>query len=60
MRRDKPNAKLTPSVVQAILCSDEPGKVLASRYGVTPTNISYIRRGKTWKDVPWPAEQKSA
>jgi hypothetical protein len=60
MRNRKPNAKLNPEKVQAILLSDEPGKVLARRYGVTTNAISQIRHGKTWKDVPWPQEQRNA
>lgn len=33
------------------------GADLARTYGVTNTQISLIRHGKTWKHVPWPSER---
>ena len=44
-------SKLTTEAVNSIRCSVEPLKVLAARFGVTMTSISYARRGKTWKHV---------
>lgn len=56
---DHPHAKLTWAKVRAIRAVK--GKLhdrgnsllerLAKKYGVTATNISYIRRGKTWIDA---------
>jgi hypothetical protein len=45
------SAKLTDETVRAIRASNEPQKVLAKRYGVTQSNISFIRSGKTWGHV---------
>ena len=45
------NAKLTDAAVRAIRSSTEELSVLASRYGVTETAVSYARRGRTWKHV---------
>lgn len=45
------NAKLTPDAVRAIKSCDEPGVVLAERYGVSPSAISAIRVGRTWGHV---------
>jgi hypothetical protein len=42
-------AKLTYVQVQAILFSNAKQKYLANKYGVTQSNISAIKRGKTWK-----------
>ncbi|HEX2600092.1 MAG TPA: HNH endonuclease signature motif containing protein [Terriglobales bacterium] len=47
-------ARLTEDSVRAILASDEPCFVLAERYGVTDTSVSYVRMGRTWKHVPRP------
>jgi hypothetical protein len=44
-------AKLTASIVQAILDSDELQRTLADRYGIAQTTVSQIRLGKTWKHV---------
>ena len=41
--------KLDAEKARAIRASDEPSKVLADRYGVTPSNISAVRIGRTWK-----------
>lgn len=51
MRTNKGNAKLTPSQVNEIRQSDESGKVIAHRMGVTEQTISLIRLGRIWKDV---------
>lgn len=42
-------SKLTEQQVLEIRTSADPGTVLALRYNVTPSTISYIKRGKTWK-----------
>lgn len=44
-------SKLTEKAVIEIRASNETLTVLANRYGVTPTAISYVRIGKTWKHV---------
>ena len=44
-------AKLTDKAVIDIRTSTETLAVLANRYGVTETAVSYVRRGKTWKHV---------
>ncbi len=44
-------SELTENQVQEILKSKESHQVLANRYGVTRANISYIKRGKTWKHI---------
>ena len=46
-----PHAKLTASIVRAILASDESQYVLADRYGIEQSTVSSIRRGKTWGHV---------
>lgn len=51
MREHKPNAKLNPEQVRAILLSDKRAKLLAYEYGVTPAAVSCIRTGKTWREV---------
>jgi hypothetical protein len=42
-------AKLSEADVAAIRASSTPGVELAARFGVTPTTISHIRRGRTWR-----------
>jgi hypothetical protein len=44
----RPGAKLTASDVARIRASSEPQAVMAAEYGVTQSNISRIRSGKTW------------
>lgn len=44
-------SKLTEAAVKAIRESDETLTVLAKRYGVSETSVSYARRGKTWAHV---------
>jgi len=44
-------AKLTDSQVRVIRSSSETGLQLARRFGVTPSTISSIRCGHTWKHV---------
>ena len=44
-------AKLTASIVRAILASDESQYVLGDRYGIEQSTVSSIRRGKTWGHV---------
>jgi hypothetical protein len=43
--------KLTDEQVIAIYRSTEPGRLLASRYGVAPSAITKIRRGYSWKHL---------
>ena len=43
--------KLYPDQVIEILKSDDPGKVLAVRYGVDPAVISGIRNGTRYKEI---------
>lgn len=44
-------AKLTELAVREIRESNEPGIVLARRFGVTNTTITYIRKRKNWAHV---------
>ena len=44
-------AKLTPESVREILKSDEPQRVLARRYGISPPTVSAIRLGKIWDHI---------
>lgn len=46
-----PQAKLTTSVVLAILASDESQRALGDRYGVSRTTVGCARRGETWRHV---------
>jgi len=46
-----PNAKLSAEEVREIRASDEPGVVLAARYGVRSAAISKIRTGRTWRHL---------
>ncbi len=48
---DAPNAYLTESMVRMILKSNEPGVLLAKKYGVSPATISAIRVGRIWKHL---------
>jgi hypothetical protein len=43
--------RLTPENVRTIKASTETKKVLARRYGVSPSAIKDIRMGRTWKHV---------
>ena len=47
--------KLDESKAQAIRMSDEPGPVLAARYGINKSLVNKIKRGQAWRDVstPW-------
>ena len=56
---DNHSAKLTRDDVIDILQRlhhGEKGQDIADRYGVTPTAVSYIKKGKTWTDIPRPWE----
>lgn len=44
-------AKLTEENVREIRGSSEATKVIATRFGVTPSNIIFIRRRMTWKHI---------
>ena len=54
-KRKGHQAKLTAEAVQAIRTSDEPGTVLAARYGIAQATVSKVRLGKVWRDFasPW-------
>lgn len=45
------NAKFTNDDIREIRNSNDSGVSLAARFDVTPSTISYIRSGKTWKHV---------
>lgn len=45
------HAKITEDDVRIIRSSGASGSVLAARYGISPSAISVIRSGKTWKHV---------
>lgn len=45
------NVKLTERDTKAILDSNESGKILAKRYGVSPQTISDVRVGRGWKHL---------
>jgi hypothetical protein len=49
---DHNQAKLTEDQAMEIRASDEQGKTLAERYGVTQTTISEIQKGKSWQHLP--------
>lgn len=44
-------AKLTETDILGILASDISGADLARKYGVSPSTISLIRLGKSWRHV---------
>lgn len=48
---DRPNAKLTEKIVQFIRTSNEPGRLLAERFGVHASAVSMARNRVTWKHV---------
>jgi hypothetical protein len=50
-QRNRRPMKLTAEQVAAIKRSTEVGITLATRYGVDPTTIYGIRRGRTWRHV---------
>lgn len=50
LRRNGKNATLTEQDVEEIRASNESQRILARRYGVSQSNISKIRLGKTWKE----------
>lgn len=43
--------KLTPEDVREIRSSDEPGRVLALRYGISPQSVTDIRKRRSWAHV---------
>jgi hypothetical protein len=53
-RVDTGQAKLSESKVQEIRLSDEPGPVLAERYGVSKSWINKIKRGEVWRVLSSP------
>jgi uncharacterized protein YjcR len=44
-------AKVTAQDVLAIRASNESGKVLAERYGLSPQSVSDIRKFRSWKHI---------
>ncbi|EPX9362321.1 NUMOD4 domain-containing protein [Aeromonas veronii] len=44
-------SKLTDDDARVIFNSDESGVLLAARYGVSPSAISLVRKGKSWRHV---------
>lgn len=50
--------KLSLEDARAIRESDDQTAVLAKRYGVTPTRIRQIRRGRGWEDAGGPIDIK--
>ncbi len=51
-RANNPNAKLSEADVLAIRASRGPRNIPAAEYSVTPTTITHIRTGKTWRHIP--------
>jgi len=47
----KPESKLTEAEVLAIRASAERGRRLAERYGVSPSTVCEIRKGRKWKHL---------
>lgn len=45
---DSPRAIITEAQAREILFSDEKGTVLAARFGIKPTTVCAIRRGRLW------------
>ncbi|MFE8106945.1 HNH endonuclease [Sphingomonas melonis] len=46
-----PKAKLNDDAVRQIRASEEQGKDLAAKFGVSPAVVSKIRRRETWRHV---------
>ena len=44
-------SKITEADVLAIRASSEPSAVVGARFGIDPSNVSCIRRRKTWKHI---------
>lgn len=44
-------SELTENQVREIIASGDSHQGLANQYGVTRANISYIKRGETWKHI---------
>lgn len=49
---ERTHSSLDWDAVRAIRASTKTQEELAREYGVTRSNIGYIRRGHTWKEVP--------
>jgi hypothetical protein len=50
-RHPRARAILTEDQVREIRASEDMGKALAVRFGVTPAQISHIRTGRAWANV---------
>jgi hypothetical protein len=48
---ESPRAKLTEKAVRYIRASNETNRELGERFGVTPENISAVRKRITWRHV---------
>lgn len=48
---NNPSAKLTDEQALEIRASDEKGRVLAARYGISEAQVSKVRLGKTFKGI---------
>lgn len=44
-------AKITGEQALAIYCDQRPNAVIARDFGLTATNVGYIKSGKTWANV---------
>lgn len=55
-----PKAKLTDERVREILQSSTPARVLADRFGVTPTTIYAVRSRKLWPHISLEAVESGA
>lgn len=44
-------AKLTSEMVAEIRSSSHPNKIIANRFGVAPSTVSHIRRGRGWSHI---------
>jgi hypothetical protein len=42
------SARLRASDIEAIRASDEPTRVMVARYGISPSHVRRVRRGKAW------------
>lgn len=50
----KTHAKLTDAAVRDIRTSDELGRVLAARHGVSQAHVSKVQKHKAWRDFSSP------
>lgn len=48
------SAVLTPDEVNAIRLDPRFQRDIAADYGISQNNVSRIKRGETWRHLPWP------